>query len=343
MSVSGRHSVAVRRLSGLALGVLSLVVVGAGLAWACTPQARLFVTPAKARAGGEVTVRGTNYPQGEAVRIRWNGPRGERLGTAHLPDNRDDFQTTVRIPAEAAPGAHIILGVPSSGVRRFGDNKDAGRTSIAVEPASRAGNPPVGGGPTRPGRGEPNRPGRGEPNGPGRGEPNRTDRGRTATSPGTRDLRGRGDRGEPNRPDRGRSGTSPGARDTGGRSGRGSAVSIPEGRSAPGVGAGPEVFPGSLAPTGSGTDGSPSPGTAPGDRESSGGRSVWKRPRAGEAPSLTPDRDDEEAATAPQLSARLAIGAGLLGFGLVALFAGFAVADVRRRRLAVQPSHRTPK
>jgi hypothetical protein len=115
------------------------------------------------------------------------------------------------------------------------------------------------------------------------------------------------------------------------------------------VGASPEVFPGSEAPKSSGIDPSPSttapgataPGaTAPGDRQSRGGRNAWKAPRAGDAPSLTPDRD-EEAATDPGPSPGLAIGAGLLGFGLVALFAGFAVADVRRRRLAVHPGYRT--
>ena len=339
MSVSRSHPRTVRHLGELALAVLSLVVVGAGLAWACTPSAQLSVGPKEARSNELVTVRGTSFPEGDVVRLRWNGPQGELLNTVSLRDDRDDFSTNVRIPADATPGPHVIIGVPSAGTRAFGGNGDAGRISIQVTaPRPSGGTPP-------PGR----------PDRPGDGRTDRPDLGRGGTSPDARDIRGRPGRGERNRPDRGRSAASPGARDTSGRGDRVPAISIPQGRSAPGLGAGRPGSPESQAPKSSGIDPSPSPGTTPGgtapggtasaDRQAegkSGGRNAWKGRRAGDAPSLTPDRD-EEAATDPGLSPGLAIGAGLLGFGLVALFAGFAVAEVRRRRLAVSPGHRTPQ
>lgn len=333
MSVSRRHPVTGRRLGGLALAFLSLMVVGAGLAWACTPQARVFINSpgeARAAAGDTVTVRGIKYPEGDTVRIRWNGPQGRLLGTAQLGE-RDDFTTTVRIPADVAPGSYVIYAIPSAGTRRFEGNEDAGWASIAVEPRRR-GAPTGPGTPTGPrnptGPGNPTRPG--TPTGPRR----------PSTSPSARGIPGSVGRGEPSRPDLGGTGSSPGARDiSSGRGSDGSAVSRPEGRSAGGAGAVPEVFPGSEAPKSSGTTGSAS-GTAWGDRQPSGAQSPWKRPRAGKAPSLT-DGEAEAGSNSP-LSARLAIGAGLLGIGLVALFAGFAAAEVRRRRLATQPGRRTP-
>lgn len=57
---------------------------------------------------------------------------------------------------------------------------------------------------------------------------------------------------------------------------------------------------------------------------------LWSGFRSGSTPStLAPPAGEEPERGS---SSALAVGAGLLGLGAMALFAGFAVAEVRRRR-----------
>lgn len=94
------------------LAVLSLAVVGAGIAWACTPQATLDQpNPGSGEAGTDVTLSGRGFPAEEAVRIRWNDANGPLLATVNANANQA-FTVTVRVPADAAEGTYVFLAVP---------------------------------------------------------------------------------------------------------------------------------------------------------------------------------------------------------------------------------------
>ena len=121
---------------------------------------------------------------------------------------------------------------------------------------------------------------------------------------------------------------------------------------------GQQFFGGSLAPAGSdsasgafagagvddrgGVAGDEAPGAASGDRaggapgataarpsEQSAAGGLWSGFGSADTPSLLPS--DEAAAPNPSATP-LTIGAALLGLGLMTLFAGLAVVEVRRRR-----------
>ncbi len=95
-----------RRSSLAVLAALVGVVATAAIAWACTPQAYLYlgatsVTPPSGGGGAPVTVTGRGFTSGP-VQIRLDG---RRLATAQGPN----FSVVVRIE-NAAPGAHYVQG-----------------------------------------------------------------------------------------------------------------------------------------------------------------------------------------------------------------------------------------
>lgn len=96
-----------RLLVGLVVTAGALLF-GASMAWACTPQAHISVTPDQAPAGAEVTVNGEQFVSANEIVIRW-GDRdsGTELGRARGPG----FHENVTIPQGAEPGTYLIWAV----------------------------------------------------------------------------------------------------------------------------------------------------------------------------------------------------------------------------------------
>lgn len=98
----------VSRRAGLLMVALSgLLLVGAAVAWACTPSAEIRVNPSNAPADGRVTVSGASFPDGGPVEIRWNAVDGPLLAEA----KGSHFSTEVTIPQSAEQGTYTIVAI----------------------------------------------------------------------------------------------------------------------------------------------------------------------------------------------------------------------------------------
>jgi len=85
----------------------------ASLAWACTPQARMFaLTPLAGSPGRPVTVTGDAVPPGAAVQIRWNSSSGAPLAET-TADASGKFSAVGPIP-EVAPGIYYVVATTGS-------------------------------------------------------------------------------------------------------------------------------------------------------------------------------------------------------------------------------------
>jgi hypothetical protein len=108
------------RVSLAVVGVLALVAAGAALAWACTPQAYIYVAPSSAGPGEKVTVTGRGFVSGP-VQIHWNRADGPVIGSATGPN----FSTTATVPTAPAgvyyihAVAHGTSGVVGDAARAF--------------------------------------------------------------------------------------------------------------------------------------------------------------------------------------------------------------------------------
>lgn len=85
-------------------------VLGAtSLAFACSPQPRVFsVAPQAIAAGDTTTVSGEAVQAGAPVEVRWNSLTGQALGQAVATNGR--FSVPVKIP-EVAPGIYSLVFV----------------------------------------------------------------------------------------------------------------------------------------------------------------------------------------------------------------------------------------
>lgn len=96
------------------IGVLvatAVLLLGAGMAWACTSQARVSsVTPDEAPAGSTASVNGERFVPGNTIEIRWDSRTGTKLGEATGPK----FSERVTIP-DVEPGHYVIVAVDSNG------------------------------------------------------------------------------------------------------------------------------------------------------------------------------------------------------------------------------------
>lgn len=92
-----------RALAGTA--VFALVLSGASLAWACTRQSSLTITPGFGKAGSQAQVAGKGFVPGEPVEIRWNSTGGPVIGRAVGPN----FTVAVTIPANATDGVYYVV------------------------------------------------------------------------------------------------------------------------------------------------------------------------------------------------------------------------------------------
>lgn len=99
----------------------------AALAFACSPQATISVTPTSVQPGDRVTVSGIAFAG--AVQVRWNGASGPLL--ASVSPEGQSFVTTVTIP-DVAPNAYVIIATARDASGGF-----LGQSSAAVEVSAR--------------------------------------------------------------------------------------------------------------------------------------------------------------------------------------------------------------
>ena len=102
-----------------AVGILG----GTSMAFACSPQPRVFsVAPQAIAAGDTTTVSGDSVESGAPVEVRWNSLHGQALGRAVATNGR--FSVPVAVP-RVAPGIYSLVFVdgdqasaPSGGIAR---------------------------------------------------------------------------------------------------------------------------------------------------------------------------------------------------------------------------------
>ncbi len=316
------------------LCVLSLVVLGsfsgwAALAWACTPQASIHVNPTDGRAGDSVAVTGEGFTANTAVQFRWDSSSGPLLATANTAKD-GTVALNVTVP-DAGPGvyylqatAHTPDGYTATPSRAFRLLAPA-----APEPANTGSAPMINNAVSAPTAAPSTKP--------------------TAKAPTHAPAHGRTSPVRHTQP-------APSKRTTASHSGgslrrqdaaTGSAVgsgtrartSAPTSPSVDGGSSGQAVFTDSLPPASHGAATPAKPGA-----------NGWPAFNPQHVPSLIgpaavhaggssavngfgqrayPTRR----ATGSEPGPQLAIGAAVLGLGLVLLFGGFAVAEVRRRRV----------
>lgn len=103
-NLRGEGTVNRRRAALTLAAVATLLVGGATLAWACTSQASITISPRSGAPGSGVTVNGQDFTPG-SVEIRWNSRTGPVLGYT----TGASFSTRVTIPADASPRTHVII------------------------------------------------------------------------------------------------------------------------------------------------------------------------------------------------------------------------------------------
>ena len=142
--------IARRSIMGV-LSALAVVVGGAGLAWACTPSAYIFLSATDGSSGTTINVKGKEFAPGP-VEIQWNGVPGAQPTVANGPD----FSVAVAVP-DVKPGVYYVQatatddfgGIEGQATRAFKISVPAGerapaRTEARTE-ASPNGTPAPGG------------------------------------------------------------------------------------------------------------------------------------------------------------------------------------------------------
>ena len=315
-----------RRITTVLLGSASAVLVVAAIAWACTPQAYISVSPGSGGQGTQATVSGGSFTAAP-VQIHWGSASGPVIGNAVGPR----FSTSVTIPA-SAPDVYYIVAVGPQG--------SSSASFEVVGPAGPSGGDTTGGGGTTTGGGGSTH-GGGSTSAGGGGSTS-TGGGGSTTGGGSRHGGGSTSGGADSGSATTGGGSSSRARThrqtNGGRGrapakfalpspGRSNAVAGHLARGTVTTGSGERVFAGSLPVYAK--HGSPSQARGGGVRARAKGSGF----RVTDKSSLTmPHVPDASQAQGAGLGSRLAIGIAILGLGLVLLFGGFLVAAVRRRR-----------
>ena len=95
------------KLGGLvAVPVTAALLAFAAVAFACTPQATITLSPTSGAAGTSVTVTGKSFTEGTAVRVFWGGISGQQVGSATTKNNA--ISVTFKVPADASNGYTIV-------------------------------------------------------------------------------------------------------------------------------------------------------------------------------------------------------------------------------------------
>src|SRR3954454_18928449 len=98
-----------RRARVIWLSVVGIATAGLGvaaIAWACTPQAFISVSPSSGPAGSVVTVTGNRFAADGRVELRVGSVDSAPIATATGPT----FSVQVTIPQDAKPGQTVIIG-----------------------------------------------------------------------------------------------------------------------------------------------------------------------------------------------------------------------------------------
>lgn len=326
------------------LAFLSVGVACASLAWACTPHAELGVDARSAPPGATVELSGFEFVPNQEVQVRWGSTSGPELATPRpVADARGAFKTSVTIPEDAIEDTYTIVGITHGRDRFHGKVYRAPlQFEVSRNPApetrttqtTRGASPRDEGAAGREGRSLITRGVNERETGP---EP-----GRTVSQPrGGRRLgasTGHGAGGAPFTP------AARGERSTAAIPALTPvselATAAPSGASDGATGgSGPGVPAQADAPPGVDRSGRPEAGRTPPEGSATG--DLWSGLSPGRAPaSLTPSPADGRAVE-DRDGRGLAVTAGLVGLALATLFAGFAVAEGRRRRaLAVRGARR---
>lgn len=102
------------------LGTLGLLLLGSAFAWACTDRASIQLDPRNGPAGGQITVRGGSFIEGE-VDVYWDSVTpANHLATVEATDPQGDgsdsgsFSTQVTIPQAREGSSHTIVARSSA-------------------------------------------------------------------------------------------------------------------------------------------------------------------------------------------------------------------------------------
>ena len=96
------------RLGGLvAVPVTAAMLAFAAVAFACTPQASIRLSPSSGAAGTTVTVTGSSFTPGTTVKVFWGGISGRLMGTTTATGS-NTMSLTFQVPADAPNGQTIV-------------------------------------------------------------------------------------------------------------------------------------------------------------------------------------------------------------------------------------------
>jgi hypothetical protein len=347
---------AARTRVGLAcFSAAALVLGGAALSWACTPQAYITISPNSGAPGSSATVKGEHFANAP-VQIRWGSASGPVIGDGDGPS----FTEAVAIP-NVEEGVYYVVAVVNDGGTTYTPSTTfevISQSASGGEGGGEGGGGGGGGGNTSGSTSG----GSGSASGGGSGSTSGSTSGGTGASGGsggnTSSASGGGaDSGGGSNNSGSASGgdaQSGGGGSTfgstsGGRSAGGSAtgtalrVAGSRGNGAVVLASGDVVFEGSLPAVNRterdivGSFGGGESSAPAGSRNSASAFELWSGLREGERGSLGGGiadalSDEPLFGFAETSDRRLAAGALLLALGLIGLFGGFLVAEVRRRR-----------
>lgn len=322
----------------------TVVLAAASMAWACSVQSSVMFrnshgtsSSSYGPAGSGVTLEGTGWREG-SVEVRWNSAAGELLARpAAGPDG--SFSVAVTIPGQAKPGVYTIYFVQPAPTRDV--SQQVARASYEVTPSDSSSPAPNGGGsggaPAHQNSSSTSGTESQSSSGGGRSDAStsggRSTSGSGSSAPsegGTHSFAGPPPRSAPgSQPEPvGQPADQPAGRVT-------TAAPATDRSGAVATSGGQAVFAGSLATTSAQPATPPAPGderVVAGPAATSVSGDLYSGFASGGDASLLPDFDATPAAGGP---APAALGVGLLGLSLVALFGGFAAAEARRRKAVV--------
>lgn len=125
------------RFGSATFGAVVIGVVLAAAAWACVSGPAMTLNPGQAKAGAEVTLKGTqfNNARGDVI-LRFNSLEGAVLGA--FPVSSGTISGAVTIPAGTAPGSYVLIAY-----QQYPDGKVASVPSRALLEVVGAGGSPT--------------------------------------------------------------------------------------------------------------------------------------------------------------------------------------------------------
>jgi hypothetical protein len=285
-----------RRFFGLGLLAAATAIAVASIAWACTPIVDIEVNPTAVAAGGTpVSVSGSHFVDGSPVQIRMESQDyGQLLATTTARGAAQNATFDVQVTVPRVPDDTYTI--VATGKDERGEDAVARQSLVVGQPGNV---------PTATARAN-----------------------RTPSLDGSEPARSGADgvAGGRSRALHGGAAPRPASIGGGGSAGGAGSAAAAAGMTRPGA---PPARPGATRSsavarhTGPATH-RPAPGSATGD--------LWSGFSAGKGAAVRGEAASEPIASADAGRPQIAIGAALLGLGLVALLAAFGVAEARRRR-----------